>query len=73
MKSSYSIGHDSSSIKIYKLINNRISPHITHLINSIITKGIYPDILKQSGISPLKNLTNQMTVLNLTDQLTIYQ
>ena len=54
MKSSNSIGHDSSSIKIHKLINNRISPHITHIINSIITKGIYPDILKQSRISPIK-------------------
>jgi len=54
MKSSNSIGHDSSSIKIYKLINNRISPHITHLINSIIISGTYPDILKRSRISPIK-------------------
>merc|ERR1712101_100023 len=30
MKSSNSTGHDLSSIKIYKMINSRISPHITH-------------------------------------------
>ena len=55
MKSSNSTGHDSSSIKIYKLINNRISPHITHLINCIINTGVYPKILKISRITPIKN------------------
>ena len=54
MKSSNSTGHDSSSIKIYKLINNCISPHITHLINCIINTGVYPKILKLSRITPIK-------------------
>ena len=54
MKSSNSTGHDHSSIKIYKLINNRISPHITHLIYCIINTGVYPKILKLSRITPIK-------------------
>ena len=54
MKSSNSTGHDLSSIKIYKLINSRISPHITHLINCIIKTGVYPKILKISRITPIK-------------------
>ena len=54
MKSSNSTGHDLSSIKIYKMINSRISPHITHLINSIINTGVYPKILKISRITPIK-------------------
>jgi len=41
-------------IKIYKMINSRISPHITHLINSIINTGVYPKILKISRITPIK-------------------
>ena len=54
MKSSNSTGHDLSSIKIYKMINTRISPHIAHLINSIIKTGVYPRILKISRITPIK-------------------
>ena len=54
MKSSNSTGHDLSSIKIYKLINSRISPHIAHLINCIIKTGVYPKILKISRITPIK-------------------
>ena len=56
MKSSNSTGHDLSSIKIYKMINSRISPHITHLINSIINTGVYPKILKIYRITPIKKL-----------------
>merc|ERR1712240_633465 len=37
MKLSNSTGHDSSSIKIYKMINSQISPYITHSLNSIIS------------------------------------
>ena len=43
-------------IKIYKMINSRISPHITHLINSIINTGVYPKILKIYRITPIKKL-----------------
>ena len=46
MKSSNSTGNDLFSMKIYKLINSRISPHIAHLINCIIKTGVYPKILK---------------------------
>ena len=54
MKSPNSTDHDLSSIKIYKLINSRISPHIAHLINCIIKTGVYPKILKISRITPIK-------------------
>ena len=46
------MGHDMTSIKIYKKIIDRIAPYITHLVNSLNTKSIYPIILKISIISP---------------------
>lgn len=52
MKSSNSLGHDMTSIKIYKKINDRISPHITHLLNSIINTAIYLEVLKLSLVGP---------------------
>ena len=54
MKSSNSTEHDLSSIKIYKPINSRISPHIAHLNNCIIKTEVYPKILKISRITPIK-------------------
>ena len=44
LDSSNAVGHDNSSIKIYKKLNEKISPHITHLINTIIRTGVYPKI-----------------------------
>ena len=34
--------------------NNLIAPHITHIINAIIAKMIYPSIYKISKILPLR-------------------
>ena len=53
LKSSNSTGHDLATTKIYKKLANRISPHITHLINSIITTSSYPNILKVSKMTPI--------------------
>ena len=41
-----------SSIEFFKKVKDRLSSHITHLLNSIITTSIYPTILKISMISP---------------------
>ena len=54
MKSSNSTGHDMTSIKIFKKVNDRLSPHITHLLNSIINTSTFPNILKLSLIGPQK-------------------
>ena len=35
LKASNSLGYDNCSIKIYKKVCNRISPHICHLINKL--------------------------------------
>ena len=73
MKTSNSLGHDIASIKIYKMLAYRLGQHIQHLINTIIKTGTYPDILKLSKITlQKKNLTNQLTKLTVTDQLTIF-
>ena len=53
MKVSNSVGHDQSSIKIFKRLNNEISPIIMHLINTIIETAVYPDILKISMMHPI--------------------
>ena len=54
MKTSNVTGHDSTSIKIYKMLAYRLGPHIKHLINTIILTATYPDILKLSKITPQK-------------------
>ena len=54
MKTSNATGHDSTSIKIYKMLAYRLGPHIQHLINTIIMTATYPDILKLSKITPQK-------------------
>ena len=46
-------GYDAISNKIIKKCGNTIIPHITHLINSIIRKGIFPEIFKISRIFPI--------------------
>ena len=47
-------------MNILKKINKEISPHITHLCNSIIRTGIYPDKLKVSKILPILKPSNDM-------------
>ena len=46
MKTSNALGHDLASIKVYKMLAQRLGRHIQHLINTIIMTGTYPDILK---------------------------
>ena len=40
-------------MNVIKKINDRISPHITHLFNCIIRSGTYPEIIQLSKILPL--------------------
>ena len=52
-KNSSSTGYDSISNKILRKIAPEMSPVITHLINSIIRTGIFPDCLKIAKIIPI--------------------
>ena len=51
-KGTNSLGPDNISMKTIKKLGPCIAPHITHLINSIIIKQIYPEILQISRITP---------------------
>ena len=51
-KGTNSFGPDNISMKTIKKLGPCIAPHITHLINSIIIKQIYPEILQISRITP---------------------
>ena len=53
MKLSGSSGLDEIDSKIIKMVPKVTAMMMTHLINSIITTGIYPDILKISRILPI--------------------
>ncbi len=53
LKNSNSKGHDEITNKILKKINNEISPHLTHMINSIVRTSTIPDIFKISRVLPI--------------------
>ena len=53
MKNSNSTGHDDITNNIIKRINKEMSPHITHMINTIINRQTIPNIFKISRILPL--------------------
>ena len=44
LKNSNSTGHDDITNNIIKRINKEMSPHITHMINTIINKQTIPNI-----------------------------
>ena len=52
-KNSWTICDGDISMNCLKKLNNEIAPHLTHLFNSIIRSGIYPDVLRISKIIPL--------------------
>ena len=53
LQSTNSTGFDPISNKILKKINHTISPHITHLINSILRSSTYSNIFKIFRMLPL--------------------
>ena len=53
MPNSNCTGYDSVSNKTIKKCGNTIVPHLTHLINSIIHTGKFPQIYKISRIFPI--------------------
>ena len=53
LKNSSSIGYDRINYRFIQKIYIEISPHITHMINTIIIKGKVPDVLKVSRITPI--------------------
>ena len=62
-KASNASGYDGLSIKVFKKLNDKISPAITHLITCMYRTSIYPDVLKVSKISP--NLKTDKNPLNM--------
>ena len=52
-KNSWTLCGNDISMNIIKKLNDRISPHITHLFNCIIRSGTYPEIVQISKILPL--------------------
>ena len=54
LKNSNSTGHDEILYRIIKKkLRDRIAPHLTHLINSVLHTQIFPDIYKISRILPI--------------------
>lgn len=64
LKNSNSTGHDDITNKIIKKINKEMSPHITHMINTIINKGKIPDIFKISRILPLSKPDKSINLID---------
>ena len=52
-KNSWTLCGNDISMNIIKKLNDRISPHITHLFNCIIRSGTYPEVVQISKILPL--------------------
>ena len=52
-QNSHSTGHDDISMHTIKKIKHKIAPHITHLINTIISTNIFPDTFRHSRITPI--------------------
>ena len=59
LKNSNCTGYDDISFKILKKLNDRISSHICHLINSILFTQTFPDIYKISRILPISKPVNR--------------
>ena len=53
-KASNSVGNDIITMRTIKKLTPLISPHLTHLLTTIITTETYPDILKTTRITPTK-------------------
>jgi len=53
LKPKNSYGHDEISNKLLKITAPFISSPLNYIYNKVITKGIFPDILKYSIIKPL--------------------
>ena len=72
LKNSNSTGHDSISNRVIKKLKDKIAPHITHMINTIILESKFPDIFKLTRILPfskpnkkLDNIENYRPINNL--------
>ena len=61
---SHSTGHDDVSMHIIKQIKHTIAPHITHLINTIISTNTFPDTFKLSRITPIKKPKKSKTQID---------
>jgi hypothetical protein len=53
MKGNSAAGHDGLAPKVFKTLNDQISPMIAHLICTIFKTGTYPTSLKLAVITPI--------------------
>ena len=59
-----SCGIHSLPIKILKSIHDIISPTLSIIVNSSFSNGIFPDILKQAKVTPIKKPGNSTNISN---------
>lgn len=53
LKNTRSVGHDGISTKVIKSNIHILAAPLTHIINAMISSGIFPDELKKSIVKPL--------------------
>lgn len=53
LKNTNSTGYDDITTKVIKATSTIIAPILSHIINSCIEKGVFPEILKISVIKPM--------------------
>ena len=52
LQPTHATGHDAITMNVLKKLSNQLAPHITHLINRIITTATFPTTFKISKITP---------------------
>lgn len=53
LKTDCAVGYDGLSAKMIKLVKDTIVPPLTHIFNSCLKSGIFPNALKKSIICPI--------------------
>lgn len=64
LKNSKSPGLDYISARILKSVAHSISEHVAHLINSSVSAGIFPSILKQAKVIPVHKKNAEDNIAN---------
>lgn len=64
LKNKNSFGFDEVSTSVIKFVSEVIAKPLTHIINTCISSGIYPDKLKTTIIKPLHKKNNKEDMTN---------